>query len=73
MPHQLILVTFPNFPPHALSTLVQEYGIKLEAVPKTKRQGSRTCTEPKEQARRDQAENRRYRKTTDRYFKQTLC
>ncbi|MDE1829663.1 MAG: V-type ATP synthase subunit I [Thaumarchaeota archaeon] len=33
---QLILVTFPNFPPHALSTLVQEYNIKLEAVPKLK-------------------------------------
>ncbi len=33
---QLILVTFPNFPSHALSTLVQEYNIKLEAVPKLK-------------------------------------
>ena len=30
----IILVTFPNFPPHALSTLVQEYNIKLEAVPR---------------------------------------
>lgn len=33
---QIILVTFPNFPSHALSTLVQEYDIKLEAVPKLK-------------------------------------
>ncbi len=33
---QLILVTFPNFPPHALATVVQEYSVKLEAVPKLK-------------------------------------
>ncbi|MDE1726027.1 MAG: V-type ATP synthase subunit I [Thaumarchaeota archaeon] len=33
---QIILVTFPNFPPHALSTVVQEYNVKLEAVPKLK-------------------------------------
>ncbi|HKU32398.1 MAG TPA: V-type ATP synthase subunit I [Candidatus Nitrosotalea sp.] len=32
----LILVTFPNFPPHALATVVQEYNVKLEAVPKLK-------------------------------------
>ncbi|MGI0068706.1 MAG: V-type ATP synthase subunit I, partial [Nitrosopumilaceae archaeon] len=31
---QIILVTFPNFPPHALATVVQEYNVKLEAVPK---------------------------------------
>lgn len=31
---QIILVTFPNFPPHALATAVQEYNVKLEAVPK---------------------------------------
>jgi V/A-type H+/Na+-transporting ATPase subunit I len=30
----VILVTFPNFPPHALATLVQEYDVKIEAVPK---------------------------------------
>ncbi|MGI0061427.1 MAG: V-type ATPase 116kDa subunit family protein, partial [Nitrosotalea sp.] len=30
----LVLVTFPNFPPHALATVVQEYDVKLEAVPK---------------------------------------
>ncbi len=29
-----VLVTFPNFPPHALATAVQEYDVKLEAVPK---------------------------------------
>lgn len=33
---QIILVTFPNFPPHALSTVIQEYNVKLEAVPKLK-------------------------------------
>jgi len=33
---RVILVTFPNFPPHALSTVVQEYNVKLEAVPKLK-------------------------------------
>lgn len=33
---QIILVTFPNFPPHALATVVQEYNVKLEAVPKLK-------------------------------------
>ncbi len=33
---QIILVTFPNFPPHALATVVQEYNEKLEAVPKLK-------------------------------------
>ena len=33
---RIILVTFPNFPPHALSTVVQEYNVKLEAVPKLK-------------------------------------
>ncbi len=33
---QIILVTFPNFPPHALATVVQEYDVKLEAVPKLK-------------------------------------
>lgn len=33
---QIILVTFPNFPPHALATIVQEYNVKLEAVPKLK-------------------------------------
>jgi len=32
----IILVTFPNFPPHALATVVQEYNVKLEAVPKLK-------------------------------------
>jgi V/A-type H+/Na+-transporting ATPase subunit I len=32
----VILVTFPNFPPHALATVVQEYNVKLEAVPKLK-------------------------------------
>ncbi len=32
----IILVTFPNFPPHALATLVQGYDVKLEAVPKLK-------------------------------------
>ena len=31
---QVVLVTFPNFPPHALATVVQEYDVKLEAVPK---------------------------------------
>lgn len=31
---QIILVTFPNFPPHALATAVQEYNAKIEAVPK---------------------------------------
>ena len=31
---RIILVTFPNFPPHALATVVQEYNVKLEAVPK---------------------------------------
>ena len=30
----VVLVTFPNFPPHALATLVQEYDVKMEAVPK---------------------------------------
>ncbi|MDC8451815.1 MAG: V-type ATP synthase subunit I [Candidatus Nitrosotalea sp.] len=30
----LVLVTFPNFPPHALATVVQEYDVKMEAVPK---------------------------------------
>ncbi len=30
----VVLVTFPNFPPHALATVVQEYDVKLEAVPK---------------------------------------
>jgi V/A-type H+-transporting ATPase subunit I len=30
----VVLVTFPNFPPHALATIVQEYDVKLEAVPK---------------------------------------
>ncbi|MGC1708931.1 MAG: V-type ATP synthase subunit I [Nitrosotalea sp.] len=33
---RIILVTFPNFPPHALATVVQEYNVKLEAVPKLK-------------------------------------
>lgn len=33
---QIILVTFPNFPPHALATVVQEYSVKIEAVPKLK-------------------------------------
>ncbi|MDE1764124.1 MAG: V-type ATP synthase subunit I [Thaumarchaeota archaeon] len=33
---QIILVTFPNFPPHALATIVQEYNVRLEAVPKLK-------------------------------------
>lgn len=33
---RIILVTFPNFPAHALSTVVQEYNVKLEAVPKLK-------------------------------------
>lgn len=36
----VILVTFPNFPPHALATLVQEYDVKLEAVPKLKGKAS---------------------------------
>ncbi len=31
---QIILVTFPNLPPHALATAIQEYNVKLEAVPK---------------------------------------
>ena len=31
---QIILITFPNFPPHALATVVQEYNVKLEPVPK---------------------------------------
>jgi len=30
----IVLVTFPNFPPHALATTVQEYNVKLEPVPK---------------------------------------
>jgi V/A-type H+/Na+-transporting ATPase subunit I len=30
----VVLVTFPNFPPHALATVVQEYDVKMEAVPK---------------------------------------
>jgi V/A-type H+-transporting ATPase subunit I len=30
----LVLVTFPNFPPHTLATVVQEYDVKLEAAPK---------------------------------------
>lgn len=30
----IVLVTFPNFPPHALATLVEEFDVKLEAVPK---------------------------------------
>jgi V/A-type H+-transporting ATPase subunit I len=30
----VVLVTFPNFPPHALATLVQEYNVKMEVVPK---------------------------------------
>lgn len=30
----IVLVTFPNFPPHALATVVQEYNVKLEPVPK---------------------------------------
>jgi V/A-type H+/Na+-transporting ATPase subunit I len=30
----IILVTFPNFPPHALATVVQEYDVKMEAAPK---------------------------------------
>ena len=30
----IILVTFPNFPSHALATVVQEYDVKIEAVPK---------------------------------------
>src|SRR5712692_5072861 len=30
----VVLVTFPNFPPHALATVVQEYHVKIEAVPK---------------------------------------
>lgn len=30
----VVLVTFPNFPPHALATVVQEYDVKIEAVPK---------------------------------------
>ncbi|MEX2348188.1 MAG: V-type ATP synthase subunit I [Nitrosopumilaceae archaeon] len=29
-----VLITFPYFPPHALATIVQEYNVKLEAVPK---------------------------------------
>ncbi|MGI0098029.1 MAG: V-type ATP synthase subunit I, partial [Nitrosopumilaceae archaeon] len=29
-----VLITFPNFPPHALATAVQEHNVKLEAVPK---------------------------------------
>jgi V/A-type H+/Na+-transporting ATPase subunit I len=37
---RIILVTFPNFPPHALSTVVQEYNVKLEAVPKLKGKAS---------------------------------
>src|SRR5438105_4158919 len=31
---RIVLITFPNFPPHALATAVQEYDVKLEAVPK---------------------------------------
>ncbi len=31
---RIVLITFPNFPPHALATAVQEYNVKLEAVPK---------------------------------------
>ncbi len=30
----IVLITFPNFPSHALATVVQEYDVKLEAVPK---------------------------------------
>jgi len=30
----IVLVTFPNFPPHALATVVQEYDVKMEAAPK---------------------------------------
>ena len=30
----VVLVTFPNFPPHALATVVQEYNVRIEAVPK---------------------------------------
>src|SRR5437867_4093655 len=30
----VVLVTFPNFPPHALATVVQEYDVKIEVVPK---------------------------------------
>lgn len=30
----IVLITFPYFPPHALATIVQEYNVKLEAVPK---------------------------------------
>jgi V/A-type H+-transporting ATPase subunit I len=30
----IVLVTFPNFPPHALATAVQEYDVKLEVAPK---------------------------------------
>ncbi len=30
----IVLVTFPNFSPHALATVVQEYNVKLEPVPK---------------------------------------
>jgi V/A-type H+-transporting ATPase subunit I len=37
---RIILVTFPNFPPHALATVVQEYHVKLEAVPKLKGKAS---------------------------------
>ncbi|MGI0101203.1 MAG: V-type ATP synthase subunit I [Nitrosotalea sp.] len=37
---RIILVTFPNFPPHALATVVQEYNVKLEAVPKLKGKAS---------------------------------
>ncbi len=31
---QVVLVTFPNFPTHALATVVQEYDVQMEAVPK---------------------------------------
>ncbi|MDE1766648.1 MAG: V-type ATP synthase subunit I [Thaumarchaeota archaeon] len=44
---QIILVTFPNFPPHALATVVQEYNVRLEAVPKLKGKAAELAQELK--------------------------
>ncbi len=32
----IVLLTFPNFPPHALATAIQEFNVKIEPVPKLK-------------------------------------
>ncbi|MDE1861334.1 MAG: V-type ATP synthase subunit I [Thaumarchaeota archaeon] len=59
---KIILVTFPSFPPHALATVIQEYNVRLEPVPKLKGRAAELL----QNLRNEQAETERKISDADR-------